>query len=132
MEQFLPSVRLKTNELFYKWLSETQRSDQIKELIRLIKSGQISKQNETQSVFKVSQFNEKLQPNFVCLSQLPKPMQLIFTLRMIMTIVLKGLQPCQLHKTHTTQITDNTVTTYVTSQPHAQQSPIASSQIQFK
>ncbi len=54
MQQVLPSVRLKTNELFYKWLSEPQRNEQIKELIHLIKSGQLSKQNEIQNVFKVS------------------------------------------------------------------------------
>jgi hypothetical protein len=46
----LPSLRIKTNELFYKWFSEGERSDQIKEVINYIKTtNKIPKLNDLQT-----------------------------------------------------------------------------------
>lgn len=53
-EVLTPSLKLKTNELFYKWLTESDRNDQLKDLIDLIKNGKVTKLNELQACFKVN------------------------------------------------------------------------------
>ena len=54
MEMITPSLKLKTNELFFKWFTESDRSEQLKEIIQLIKTNKITKINDLQSCFKVS------------------------------------------------------------------------------
>ncbi len=51
MESFIPSLRVKTNELYFKWLSESDKRDQLKELIDLVKSGKQINLNNCQSLF---------------------------------------------------------------------------------
>ncbi len=51
--KFVPSLRLKSNEFFYKWISDKERGDQLNEIISFIKAhNRIPKANDLQS-FKV-------------------------------------------------------------------------------
>jgi len=51
----VPSLRIKTNELFYKWFSEAERSEQIREVMNFIKTtNKIPKLNDLQSFKNVS------------------------------------------------------------------------------
>ena len=53
--KIVPSLRIKTNELFYKYLSDKERTEQIKEIINYIKqNNQVPKINELQT------FNNKV------------------------------------------------------------------------
>ena len=52
----VPSLRIKTNELFYKWFSEADRCEQLKEVMSFIKStNKMPKLNDLQSFRNVSQ-----------------------------------------------------------------------------
>lgn len=52
--KFIPSLRLKSNEFFYKWISDKERGEQLNEIISFIKANnRIPKLNDLQS-FKVS------------------------------------------------------------------------------
>ena len=51
--KFVPSLRMKSNEFFYKWISGRERGEQLTEIISFIKAhNRIPKSNELQS-FKV-------------------------------------------------------------------------------
>ena len=51
----VPSLRIKTNELFYKWFSEAERSEQIREVMNFIKTtNKIPKLNDLHSFKNVS------------------------------------------------------------------------------
>jgi len=51
----VPSLRIKTNELFYRWFSESERSEQIREVMNYIKTtNKIPKLNDLQSFKNVS------------------------------------------------------------------------------
>ncbi len=55
--KFCPSLRLKSNEFFYKWISDKERGDQLNEIIAFIKAhNRIPKTNELQT-FKVCLIN---------------------------------------------------------------------------
>ena len=53
----VPSLRIKTNELFYRWFSEAERNEQIREVINFIKTtNKVPKTNDLQSFRNVSCF----------------------------------------------------------------------------
>lgn len=53
MEKVVPSLKLKTSELYFKWFSESDKSDAIKEIVQLIKSGKVTRANEVLTYNKV-------------------------------------------------------------------------------
>lgn len=54
----LPSIKIKTNELFYKWLSQTDKTEQLNEAISYIKSNnKVPKFNELKSCRNVSVYS---------------------------------------------------------------------------
>ncbi len=57
-----PSLKLKTNELFFKWFTESDRSEQLNEVIQLIKTNKITKINDLQSCFRVRTSNPSQHP----------------------------------------------------------------------
>ena len=51
----LPSIKIKTNELFYKWLSQTDKTEQLNEVINFIRMhNKTPKYHELKSVRNVS------------------------------------------------------------------------------
>ena len=54
MEMISPSLKLKTNELFFKWFTESDRNDQLKDIIHLIKTNKATKLSDLQACFKVN------------------------------------------------------------------------------
>jgi hypothetical protein len=65
----VPSLRIKTNELFYRWFSESERSEQLREVMNFIKTtNKIPKLNDLQSFKNVSKnFSLRLEENKQCL-----------------------------------------------------------------
>ena len=64
-----PSIKVKTNELFYKWLSSKERTEQLKEAIYFIKStNKIPKLTDLESFKNVNQISisrKKIRPNLI-------------------------------------------------------------------
>ena len=54
MEKLTPSLKLKTSELYFRWFSDPDKSESLKELIQLIKSGRALRLNDLQNSFKDS------------------------------------------------------------------------------
>ena len=64
----VPSLRIKTNELYYKWFSEPERCEQLREVMNFIKStNKIPKLNDLHSLRNVSRLK------FICGTQIQKP-----------------------------------------------------------
>lgn len=56
----VPSLKTKTNELFYRWLSRPERTEQLKEVINIIRSSnRIPKITELKSYKNVFFVNKK-------------------------------------------------------------------------
>lgn len=54
----LPSIKIKTNELFYKWLSQTDKTEQLNEVINFIRMhNKTPKYNELKTVRNVNRRN---------------------------------------------------------------------------
>ena len=62
MEVISPSLKLKTNELFFKWFTESDRNEQLKDLIQSIKSNKFTKISDLQACFKVINFKFYFEP----------------------------------------------------------------------
>ena len=54
-----PSLKVKTNELFYKWLSSKERTEQLKEAIQFIRNT-----NKIPKITELESFKNVIQKNF--------------------------------------------------------------------